>query len=85
MKRYECRPHRNSRRHPNPAKGLGALVDLTRNQISLVIDFLDMEQAIERLEKDMAELALRQNSLRQEEITEEIEVIMLSAEVLKQP
>ncbi|MHC9063300.1 hypothetical protein ACYX34_11500 [Nitrospira sp. CMX1] len=66
-------------------KGLGALVDLTRNQISLVIDFLDMEQAIERLEKDMAELALRQNSLRQEEITEEIEVIMLSAEVLKQP
>jgi F0F1-type ATP synthase gamma subunit len=37
------------------------------------------------LEKDMAELALRQNSLRQEEITEEIEVIMLSAEVLKQP
>jgi len=60
-------------------------VDLTRNQISLVIDFLDMEQAIERLEKDMAELALRQNSLRQEEITEEIEVIMLSAEVLKQP
>ncbi|MBL8038608.1 MAG: hypothetical protein JSS38_02325 [Nitrospira sp.] len=66
-------------------KGLGALVDLTRNQISLVIDFLDMEQAIERLEKDMAELALRQNSLRQEEITEEIEVIMLSAGVLKQP
>ncbi|MBS0165158.1 hypothetical protein [Nitrospira sp. CMX1] len=60
-------------------------MDLTRNQISLVIDFLDMEQAIERLEKDMAELALRQNSLRQEEITEEIEVIMLSAEVLKQP
>ena len=47
--------------------------------------FQHMDQAIQRLEKDMAELALRRNSLRQEEITEEIEVIMLSAEVLKQP
>ncbi|MBX3327010.1 MAG: FoF1 ATP synthase subunit gamma [Nitrospira sp.] len=47
--------------------------------------FQHMDQAIQRLEKDVAELALRRNSLRQEEITEEIEVIMLSAEVLKQP
>jgi F-type H+-transporting ATPase subunit gamma len=42
-----------------------------------------MDQAIQRLEKDMAELVLRGNSLRQEEITEEIEVIMLSADALK--
>ncbi len=46
--------------------------------------FQHMDQAIQRLEKDMAELALRRNSLRQEEITEEIEVIMLSAEALRQ-
>ena len=45
--------------------------------------FQHMDQAIQRLEKDMAELILRRNSLRQEEITEEIEVIMLSAEALK--
>jgi F-type H+-transporting ATPase subunit gamma len=45
--------------------------------------FQHMDQAIQRLEKDMAELVLRRNSLRQEEITEEIEVIMLSAEALK--
>ncbi len=46
--------------------------------------FQHMDQAIQRLEKDMAELVLKRNSLRQEEITEEIEVIMLSAEALRQ-
>ncbi len=46
--------------------------------------FQHMDKAIQRLEKDMAELALRRNSLRQEEITEEIEIIMLNAEVLRQ-
>jgi F-type H+-transporting ATPase subunit gamma len=46
--------------------------------------FQHMDQAIQRLEKDMAGLVLKRNSLRQEEITEEIEVIMLSAEALKQ-
>jgi F-type H+-transporting ATPase subunit gamma len=46
--------------------------------------FQHMDQAIQRLEKDMAELVLKRNTLRQEEITEEIEVIMLSAEALKQ-
>ena len=46
--------------------------------------FQHMDQAIQRLEKDMAELVLRRSSLRQEEITEEIEVIMLSAEALRQ-
>lgn len=45
--------------------------------------FQHMDQAIQRLEKDMAELVLKRNTLRQEEITEEIEVIMLSAEALK--
>ena len=42
--------------------------------------FQHMDQSIQRLEKDMAELVLKRNGLRQEEITEEIEVIMLSAE-----
>jgi F-type H+-transporting ATPase subunit gamma len=46
--------------------------------------FQHMDQAIQRLEKDTAELVLKRNSLRQEEITEEIEVIMLSAEALRQ-
>lgn len=45
--------------------------------------FQHMDQAIQRLEKDMAELALKRNNLRQEEITEEIEVIMLSAAALR--
>ncbi|MDI3465790.1 MAG: Sodium-transporting ATPase subunit G [Nitrospira sp.] len=45
--------------------------------------FQHMDQSIQRLEKDMAELALKRNGLRQEEITEEIEVIMLSAEALR--
>jgi F-type H+-transporting ATPase subunit gamma len=41
-----------------------------------------MDSAIRRLEKDEAQLRLRYNALRQEEIIEEIEVIMLSAEAL---
>ena len=41
-----------------------------------------MDKAIRRLEKDESELRLRYNRLRQEEITEEIEIIMLSAEAL---
>lgn len=45
--------------------------------------FQHMDQAIQRLEKDTSELILKRNALRQEEITEEIEVIMLSVEALK--
>jgi len=41
-----------------------------------------MDSAIRRLEKDEAKLQLRYNALRQEEIIEEIEIIMLSAEAL---
>lgn len=41
-----------------------------------------MDSAIRRLEKDEARLRLRFNALRQEEIIEEIEIIMLSAEAL---
>lgn len=41
-----------------------------------------MDKAIHRLEKDELALRLRYNRLRQEEITEEIEIIMLSAEAL---
>ena len=41
-----------------------------------------MENAIRRMEKDEAQLRLRYNALRQEEIIEEIEIIMLSAEAL---
>lgn len=41
-----------------------------------------MESAIRRLEKDEAKLRMRYNALRQEEIIEEIEIIMLSAEAL---
>ncbi len=41
-----------------------------------------MDKAIQRLEKEESELRLRYNRLRQEEITEEIEIIMLSAEAL---
>jgi F-type H+-transporting ATPase subunit gamma len=44
-----------------------------------------MDSAIRRLEKDEAQLRLRYNALRQEEIIEEIEVIMLSAEALSGP
>lgn len=42
-----------------------------------------MESAVSRLERVSAELARRHNALRQEEITEEIEVIMLGAEWFK--
>ena len=42
-----------------------------------------MDSAIHRIEKDSMELSLKKNRLRQEEITEEIEVIMLSAEAIK--
>ena len=41
-----------------------------------------MDRAIHRLKKDEAALQLRYNRLRQEEIIEEIEIIMLSAEAL---
>jgi F-type H+-transporting ATPase subunit gamma len=42
-----------------------------------------MESAIHRIEQDSARLLRTRNILRQEEITEEIEVIMLSAEAMK--
>lgn len=42
-----------------------------------------LEGALHRLEKETSELRFRRNILRQEEITEEIELIMLSAEQLK--
>lgn len=45
--------------------------------------FQHMEQAIQRLDEDISALVLRRNILRQEEITEEIEVIMLSVEALR--
>jgi F-type H+-transporting ATPase subunit gamma len=41
-----------------------------------------MDGAIRRIEKDEDKLRLRYNALRQEEIIEEIEIIMLSAEAL---
>jgi F-type H+-transporting ATPase subunit gamma len=39
-----------------------------------------LQGALERIDRDTEEMRLRRNMLRQEEITEEIEVIMLSAE-----
>jgi F-type H+-transporting ATPase subunit gamma len=42
-----------------------------------------LDGALQRLEKETSELRLKRNILRQEEITEEIELIMLSAEQLK--
>ncbi len=45
--------------------------------------FQHMDQAIQRLDGDISDLALKRNVLRQEEITEEIEIIMLSVEALK--
>lgn len=41
-----------------------------------------MDHAVRRIEQDSAELLLKRNALRQEEIVEEIEVIMLSVEAL---
>ena len=43
-----------------------------------------LEGAIQRLERETSELGLKRNILRQEEITEEIELLMLSAERLRQ-
>jgi len=43
-----------------------------------------LEGAIQRLERESSELGLKRNILRQEEITEEIELLMLSAERLRQ-
>lgn len=43
-----------------------------------------LEGAIRRLDEQAAELNLRRNTLRQEEITEEIEVILLSARAVRQ-
>ena len=42
-----------------------------------------MDAAVRRLEQTSTELSRRRNLLRQEEITEEIEVIMLSVEALQ--
>jgi len=42
-----------------------------------------MDSAVRRLEKTTAELRRKRNALRQEEITEEIEVIMLSVEAFR--
>ncbi|MCB1948205.1 FoF1 ATP synthase subunit gamma [Nitrosomonas sp.] len=44
-----------------------------------------MENAIHRLEKNEEQLQLQYNRVRQEEIIEEIEVILLSAEALSDP
>lgn len=41
-----------------------------------------MDGALRRIEKDEEKLRLRYNALRQEEIIEEIEIIMLSADAL---
>jgi F-type H+-transporting ATPase subunit gamma len=43
-----------------------------------------LEGAIQRLEREISELDRKRNMLRQEEITEEIELLMLSAERLRQ-
>ena len=42
-----------------------------------------MDSAVRRLEQTTADLLLKRNALRQEEITEEIEIIMLSVSSLK--
>ena len=41
-----------------------------------------MDRALDRLEEDTARLRLAYNARRQEEITEEIEIILLSADML---
>jgi F-type H+-transporting ATPase subunit gamma len=41
-----------------------------------------LEGAIQRLDRETGELELKRNLLRQEEITEEIELLMLSAKRL---
>jgi F-type H+-transporting ATPase subunit gamma len=52
----------------------GALLAENRARVS------HLEGAIQRLEKEISELELKRNVLRQEEITEEIELLMLSAQ-----
>jgi F-type H+-transporting ATPase subunit gamma len=52
---------------------------LTENQARVE----HLESAVQRLERKSAELFRTRNVLRQEEITEEIEVIMLSAEMMR--
>jgi F-type H+-transporting ATPase subunit gamma len=52
----------------------GALLAENRARVS------HLEGAIQRLGKEISELDLKRNTLRQEEITEEIELLMLSAE-----
>ena len=42
-----------------------------------------MDAAVHRLERTSGELLQRRNMLRQEEITQEIEVVMLSVEALE--
>jgi F-type H+-transporting ATPase subunit gamma len=42
-----------------------------------------MDNAIQKIEKDSIQLLQKRNVLRQEEITEEIEIIMLSVEAMK--
>lgn len=51
---------------------------LTENQVRVE----HLESAVQRLERKSSNLTRKRNELRQEEITEEIEVIMLSAELL---
>lgn len=46
--------------------------------------FQHMDQAIQRLDRETDELSRRHHVLRQEDITEEIAVIMLSAEVVQE-
>ena len=43
-----------------------------------------MDRALQRLDEDSARLQLTYNIQRQEEITEEIEVILLSADMLSE-
>lgn len=57
----------------------GALLAENRARVS------HLEGAIQRLEKEISELDLKRNTLRQEEITEEIELLMLTAERSQQP
>ncbi len=44
-----------------------------------------MDYAVQRIDENSRSLVLERNSLRQEEITEEIEVIMLNSETLREP
>ncbi len=46
---------------------------------------LHMDRALQRLEDDTTRLRIAYNAQRQEEITEEIEILLLSADMLTQP